>query len=344
MVAGRSVELQDLRSGRVIRGTLPVEAVSAQAAWLDDGHVLINAERSGDGLLQWLGMLDAGSGALRPISVPPESTYAMSDGVHRRMRLIGTNAGAGWLVGESSDVYRVDGVSGRLTAMPRLPRQRAGFTGRVLADGRLIVAGGEVESEWVAARQEHCADCPVTYQGYGPRLPSRRYDIFDPAAGTWQSSAPSRMAGSRAVVLPSGRVVKLGMPPLREGAAANPEQGGVLEVSDPAGQGWTNLSAPAGIVLPGDPEQVALLGMADGSDRLRDAVFLGVPGAEDGVRQWYWLENAGATPQAWRSLGESVLPDRFPPGEIPTGLKTEGGQSIRLIGGPAGVAVVLRPD
>lgn len=54
---------------------------------------------------------------------------------------------------------------------------------RELADGRIIVAGGEVQVHKIAlmSGDSQRADAADEYVGIGPYLPSRRHEIYDPA-------------------------------------------------------------------------------------------------------------------------------------------------------------------
>ena len=111
-----------------------------------------------------------------------------------------------------------------------------------LDDGRIVVAGGWVRSERIArySAQALQAGQPDDYVGIGDFLPWRRYEIFDPATRRWVRSAPAKAAGGRAIVLRSGRVIKVA--PTPQAAQASEPQRFVLEASDPAGATWAPLA------------------------------------------------------------------------------------------------------
>lgn len=335
----RLLELTDLATGRVSsRLPLPFSARQAQAAWQGDAQALVHGETA-EGR-QWLVRVNAATGAAQPVANPPKSTYAMSDGVHNRMRLIGADADKAWLVSETAEVYWIDANASGTREGPRLQRQRSGFVGRVLADGRAVVAGGQVEAELVAARVDGCDDCPVRYIGFGPLSPSRRHERFDPAAQQWLASSPSRAAGGSAAIFADGRVVKLGSLPDR----ANPSnETPMLELCDATGTQWQTLAWPTG---PSQPQgfaenSVALTAIHDGVD-LQDALFVGIY-TNTGNKQWWWTPSVGTAPIAWRMLGESVHPHAFPTGEHATGLTTASGLPLFFVGGGAGVVVYTKP-
>ncbi|HEY0063580.1 MAG TPA: kelch repeat-containing protein [Telluria sp.] len=105
----------------------------------------------------------------------------------------------------------------RITPLATLPQaRRAGEQTPLLikgtANGRIIVAGGQV-----GAGEDAGASA------------TRHYDIFDPASGKWQRSAPSRGNGSAIAILADGRVVRLS----RQQA----------EISKADGSSWSRLGA-----------------------------------------------------------------------------------------------------
>ncbi|OHC69735.1 MAG: hypothetical protein A2045_11895 [Rhodocyclales bacterium GWA2_65_20] len=341
----RLVERVDSTSGRVTTLTpLPIMAGRTQAAWISDNEALIHAEASSSeaGSRQWLGLIDLHSGARRTLPLPENGTYFMSDGIHRRMRLVGAHGGRGWLVAEDAQTQRVGVNQPVFEAAPRLQRQRKDFVGRVLADGRVVIAGGEVESELVAARIAECAKCPVRYVGFGPQLPSRRHEVFDPVANEWVSSVPSRAAGGPATIFADGRVAKLGMfsePSKKKADADAPavRPQGLLEVSDVAGKSWRTLALPSGVVVPEGGNGVRLWAVQNEAESLQRALFFGIWIYDEGVTQWWWLDDVDSSSLSWRKLGVSMAPYAFPPGEQDSGLLTADGRKLFVVGGDSGV-------
>lgn len=110
---------------------------------------------------------------------------------------------------------------------------------RALADGRVIVAGGEVLSEKIALLKNDSdrADAIDEYVGIGPFLPSRRHEIYDPASKRWRTSAPSRGAGGKVAILPDGRVLKIGQLPGKDKDDSNPPY--LMEISNTEGTAWS---------------------------------------------------------------------------------------------------------
>lgn len=108
---------------------------------------------------------------------------------------------------------------------------------RELADGSVVVAGGEVQAEKIVLLKSdsNMSDAVDEYVGIGPYLPSRRHEIFDPTARLWRTSAPATAAGGRVHILADGQVVKVARMPARDGAADRY----VTEVSNPEGSTWT---------------------------------------------------------------------------------------------------------
>jgi hypothetical protein len=131
----------------------------------------------------------------------------------------------------------------------RLATESSPINVRELADGRIIVAGGEVQVHKIAlmSSDTHRADAADEYVGIGYYLPSRRHEIFDPATRLWKNSAPAGAPGGPAVILDDGRVMKLGTL-ADEGKTAEiygkPERR-ALEISNAEGTAWTEL--PTGL-------------------------------------------------------------------------------------------------
>jgi hypothetical protein len=115
------------------------------------------------------------------------------------------------------------------TPLPPLVRKRrnGGEAGKVLIkglrDGRIVIAGGEVQPYTIALLDEDSMrdDAPDRYVGAGPFEPARDVDILDRAGAAWRESAPAAGAGGTVVVLDDGRMVKLGAGTLETSTAAD---------------------------------------------------------------------------------------------------------------------------
>lgn len=328
--------------GRTARSLppLPVSVGPTQAAWIGPRAVLIQAETAEpEGLArQWLGVLDPLDAPARTLPLPPGPTHAGSDGQHRRMRLVGAHDGQGWLIAEDAGAVRVAAQPPHYTPAERLQRQRRGFAGRVLADGRVVVAGGEVESELVAARPADCADCPPRYLGFGPLLPSRRHEWYDPHSGVWTSSAPARASGGPVAILADGRVAKLGEFRARADDPAAPP-GALLELSDAEGRRWRTLPLPPGFPADSPAAARALHAPQNAVPAAPRALFVGYQNGD--TVPWWWLPDVDAPEPAWLPLGEASPPHAFPPGEHDSGIRTAAGRLL-WVGGSAGVIGVTR--
>jgi hypothetical protein len=120
---------------------------------------------------------------------------------------------------------------------------------RELGDGRIIVAGGEVQSEKIALLTPDSQDPNAVdeYVGIGPYLPSRRHEIYDPASRRWRNSAPAVVPGGPVVIFDDGRVMKIGS--AADGSKTADGQGKpdrrVLEISNADGTAW--YAQPAGL-------------------------------------------------------------------------------------------------
>lgn len=144
----------------------------------------------------------------------------------------------------------VPAVPERELPYPHMNGSRQGSDGqgnvalRVLADGRVVVAGGTEHAHRIAVHLNDVEDPEAgdVYTSVGPQVPSRRHEIFDPASGEWRYSAPSRSAGGRVAVLPDGRVVRIGRLPSGKGGDAGGAY--LVEVSNARGTAWSPRVAP----------------------------------------------------------------------------------------------------
>jgi hypothetical protein len=118
---------------------------------------------------------------------------------------------------------------------------------RELADGRVVVAGGQVQAEKIALMKDDVdrPDAADEYVGIGEFLPSRRHEIYDPAVRRWLTSAASVTAGGQVTILADGRVVKLGTEePVVTAPGAEPAlPKRRLEVSTANGMAWGPMPA-----------------------------------------------------------------------------------------------------
>ncbi|HET9344063.1 MAG TPA: kelch repeat-containing protein [Candidatus Limnocylindrales bacterium] len=133
------------------------------------------------------------------------------------------------------------------TSLPAMTTPRSSHTATVLADGRVLVAGGLVEAE---------GDAPTSAE------------IFDPATSSWTSTGSMTTArtGHNALLLADGRVVVIG--------GNSPTSGSAAEVWDPSTGEW----AAIGGLIPVPRDSAALLSdgrilVAGGSGRTRASLL-----------------------------------------------------------------------
>ncbi len=209
----------------------------------------------------------------------------------------------------------------------------------MLANGTVVVAGGEVESEMVLARTEQCPACPERYVGFGPPLPSRRHEIYDPARQVWTSSAASRASGGPVAILADGRVAKLGYLHQRLKNSADPTKPierdlPLLELSDRAGTSWRTLVPPLTLEENGQGRVLAPVGPG-----LAPGILLFGHARTNGEYDWWIGDVDGANP-GWRALGLAAPPYFFVRGRVDSGLRNASGHKIWLVGAEGGVAAV----
>lgn len=327
----RGAELHDLRSGRVTTlPPLPVVAAQAQACWLDDRRVLVAATRSvSSGFAAWLGVLDLSTG-WRTLDVAPLlARFQRNASGMAGVQLAGFDGRQAWLL-HGRALLPLDPASGRIGAPVALPRWREDPVMRVLADGRVLLAGGRAQADLVASHAADCPDtddCPVTYIGWGPGPlgPARGHEWYVPGTGLWRQSVPSEGAAFTAAVLADGRVAQAG--------AVEDDDRVVLEISDAAGQQWQSLPWPAGA-------QSGQSTRTDGNTlRLFAAersLFLRLERPD--APRWWWM-NLARDPAAWQPMAGGPSPYELPPGGLALGQTDADGRPLHASGGLSGLFV-----
>jgi hypothetical protein len=349
--ATRAVELQSLASGRVRSlAPLPAPIRDAQALWLDDRRVLVLGQAAvGNGPDGFLGVLDVASDRWQVLDAIPFDSRRLIEPAHGRATILGADAGKVWLSSEDGTVTSLDTATFRFDKRVELPwraRWREGASGRLLADGRIVLAGGMVEPMELPSRPESCRDdCDVTFIGWGPRAPARTFDVWHPRTKAWSNSPRAKGAARRAVVLADGHVVAVSdaLRPVDDGRGPAHLAPG-LEVADVATGRWRPLPWPEG-ARPVDgldeADAALMLRAPQGDDPLAaSALFLGIEAVEPGIVQWWWMPAAGTPGATWRALGRADAPWRFPPGGVDLGVKSGRGRPLRAIGSDGGVVLL----
>jgi hypothetical protein len=193
-------------------------------------------------------LLPAGAAALKqparavPLQLSGEDVLGQSvDGKLLAMRADGMVEAINWQPkGSSAPVLQ------RTQLGPVARRHKAGQGGKPvikgLADGRIIVAGGDEQPYTIALLQEDSMDpqAPDRYVGAGDFEPARSYQIYEPARHAWRESARARGAGGSVAILDDGRVLKLGT--------------GAIEVSAASGDAWRPFESKQGLLVKLDGE------------------------------------------------------------------------------------------
>jgi N-acetylneuraminic acid mutarotase len=138
---------------------------------------------------------------------------------------------------DSDEAELYDPASGHWTMTGDMVQARSGHTATLLADGRVLVAGG-----WSNADGQQFASA----------------ELYDPASGRWTTTGKMRRArsGHTATLLPDGRVLVTGGVNLKGGEGAGVKS---AELYDPSSGKWT----PTGRMLEARANHTATL-LADG--------------------------------------------------------------------------------
>lgn len=260
---------------------------------------------------EWLSDSRPGSGAIwvsvPGVSVNPTHGLAqMQDG--SLLELDGTG-------GVQKITARVSGsgVLMQRSAWPRLNRARLSSPSsredqvvvRELPDGRVVVAGGLVQSEQIALyKPDINLDTTVDeYVGVGVFLESSLYEIFDPGTMRWSNSAPSRFPGGKVAILADGRVLKVTQRQVQE--MPTPRWEPVFELSNAQGSAWMTLAADQ---LPGFRAlQDLVLYEIDGELFASDTNHRAVQWFNPTNLRWEVVWSAGSQGDNWRDNAGRML-------------------------------------
>ncbi|WP_437833128.1 kelch repeat-containing protein [Sorangium sp. So ce1153] len=214
-----SAEVFDPASGT----WLLIEPMGTARAWhtatlLADGRVLVagGLHKKSDGFYEDVAsaeLLDPASGAWSWLMPMPAARSAhtatlLADG---RVLVAGGFYSQGDVLEKLASVEVFDPASGMWSQRRPMLTARSGHTATLLADGQVLVAGGETEGGEALASAE----------------------VFDPASGAWRAVEPMHVgrAWYTATLLTDGRVLVVG----GDGGQDGPES---AEIFDPGTQAW----------------------------------------------------------------------------------------------------------
>lgn len=332
--ASAVAELVDRRAGTVqALPPLPHPMFTGKAEWLDDNRIVVKAiARSAMYEQPFYGMdgrsLEFDSrGFLAVLDLKRNMWTVLDDEKLARAELAGVLRGDAVLINPDGAAWLVDPASRQVRGLPPAIFARRGGTQRVLPDGRIVVAGGEAQSESILAVDADCqgAACQERPYGTGPVTPARRYEVL--RDGRWAASASSRAGSTSAIVRQDGRVMTLGwIEPAANAKATEPGRW-LIEESNVSGSRWRALPLPEGVSpvegAPGAscgrsaPETVCRLLLVEHPAGPSGAIFLlraSPGGALEDV--WSWGDDAGG----WRAVarqshtraGTPLAEDRVP--------------------------------
>lgn len=262
----RVAEMLDLDTGEV-QPLPPVPFISGrlQAAWLDADRVLVK------------GRVDVDGRGISSLSLFPEAgAFAVYDTRSARWgavtvlpelnetHLLAAGGDEAYFMASNSTVHRLVLSTLKLAPLPSPSVLQLGAVARRLADGRTVLAGGDMQERLISQVDEACEaktddpgrDCPEAMVGWGSLFPALRFQWFTPSDGAnaarwqWSASAPSPWPNAgRALqthIDADGRVWRLALPPEQNAdvpvvADAVPL---LLQRSDAAGTAWQTLPLP----------------------------------------------------------------------------------------------------
>lgn len=307
--ASAVAELIDQRYGTVRDlPSLPEPLVTGKALWLDDDRILVKAighpAPGEDGrLLEF-----KSTGYLAVYSLKRDRWQPLYDPAIAQAELAGRSGNEVLLVDGAAQVWAFDPDAFKLRELPRPTQMRIGGVQRVLADGRIILAGGTAQSELMEAYDADCrrSNCPLQYFAYGPMTASRNHEIYSPDTRRWTLSAPSRGAGESAVIRGDGRVMSLGQSG-KEGAGI-----WLIEQSDAQGKRWQRVPLPEGLdpgtCDSGSSVKTCRLLIGNLPEASQEAVLFASSHWDNALNDYYvdlWLfDDAGQ----WQSVARNLSP------------------------------------
>lgn len=249
------VEQVDLASGSVRQtAPLPVPIGHGRAEWLDrDRLVVKGAGRSTAepqrGMDERTPEVQDTGDVLAVYDRRRDAWQSLADPRLRAAELAGIVGGEAILFDANGRGWAVSLANFALREFPRLTLARSNGVGRVLPDGRIVVAGGEAASTLVSVIDPDCdgEDCPERYVGFGEKSTATRHEIYSPGTRSWRLSVGSEIVPLGTAILGDGSVVHAG----RSNA-----DGARLRIrrSSADGQSWSDLPLPVELTASGRHE------------------------------------------------------------------------------------------
>lgn len=279
-------ELIDLERGTVRQlPNMPFVSGAANAFWLDDQRVVVKGRANNNGRGFDLGgdlasampksstamaVFNLANNRWTKVNLPPELQSS---------QLIGGEGDNALLLSPTTQLVHLNLSSGKTEPMVQTKRGRHGGDIRLLADGRWVLAGGEVQSETISVIDPDCEpgpdkDCPEHFAGIGPYSRKAIIEIVSP--GVAESTISTLTMGSddqsaeveSTVITASGQAIVL-------------SQGGrsghmAITRSSQDGKTWQTLPLPADLIKDsdGNSERGALALTGDPRNKGSELLFL----------------------------------------------------------------------
>lgn len=301
------VELVDLARGTVRQlAPLPAAIGYGQALWLDGERVLVKGVGMTKGASAYRGIdsrsveLGEGGGVLALYDRRQDAWRWLIDPRIHGASLAGIDGGDAFLFDVGGQVWAVALSNFAIRELPRLTLARSDGTSRVLAGGRIVVAGGQAQAKVVSVIDPDCegADCPDRYVGFGEKAPANRHEIYDPTTRKWNLSEASALTPFDTVILNDGRVVLAGiLSRIGDGkSTASGEFRLAIERSSVDGLTWSELPLPTGIAAPSDSGDAA----ACTRDQGRNSCRLLLGNAPSGGGDLLFFKQVDQADRYWR--------------------------------------------
>ena len=259
-------ELLDLSTGLVQQlPSLPFAAGSAQVVWLDEDRILVKGQPPrGPNLSVYMPL---NSVALAIYNIKAKSWKMLGEPKEiKDAVLLDARGDEALLMTNSATLWRLNLTTLQVEHLPPSRRPQMGAIARWLPDGRVVVAGGNMQEKSISIIDDSCEilgeepgeACPEKFAPWGPFVPAQRYQTFLPSdkstAGTWEISKNQQASialqpdqpinqTSQTLIEAQGRVTRLIVPTESSVIEAEPLNLAKLRVerSSPAGWIWQAL-------------------------------------------------------------------------------------------------------